>query len=504
MFKKITAMLLVFIMVFSFAACGKNNNKTENGFIFKGTGSTVETVELGTPDKTLDPASIYAKLNYTAEMFFGVYALLGGDAAEEKFGNETKYVKTTVEGEERELTAVPMGIEAGKNTLSHMVSNIKEYDWMRVYFMRKTDTSSVLDYYLCAYTVEGNKLVLKPLDKFNVDDENGKIEYAFSDVVWEYTFAFSGRHLTLSSGDASVTLMGGLDPYAEKDYFNVECYLSKGEAVDGIDHINFRYSPDDDQSRMFFEGVDGEDVYDGIALLEENGLFTFTVPWEAGTKTYQYVCFYCGYDGAVFTDGENTYYYNHSYRDRNRNMISEYVTDDQTGELDSLTDSQLEALVEKKENLMDDLVKAFADEGITVSVDSKTGELAVDSSVLFGGDSAVLTSQGKEFLNKFVKVYTAIVFSEKYDGFVSKTLVEGHTAPVAGSTYESGLPLSQQRADNVKNYCVSAETGVDTAKLAAALEAVGYSNSKPIYDKNGNVNMAASRRVSFRFLVSIE
>ena len=153
---------------------------------------------------------------------------------------------------------------------------------------------------------------------------------------------------------------------------------------------------------------------------------------------------------------------------------------------------------------MEDLAKAFNDAGIKVTVDEKSGELAMDSSVLFGGDSAVLTTEGKTFLNKFVDVYTSIVFSDKYEGFVSKTMVEGHTAPVSGSTYESGLPLSEQRANNVKDYCVSSETGVDTSKLATNLEAIGYSNSKPVKDANGNVDMAASRRVSFRFIINLE
>ena len=255
---------------------------------------------------------------------------------------------------------------------------------------------------------------------------------------------------------------------------------------------------------MSFETITGENSYNSIAVLEENGLFTFTLSLENSKETYQYVCFAGANDGLVLTDGTNTYYYNDTYSDRNKYELNEYLTEDQTGKLDELSDSQLEAIVEKKENLMEDLAKAFNDAGIKVTVDEKTGELAMDSSVLFGGDSAVLTEEGKAFLNKFVNAYTSIVFSDKYEGFVSKTMVEGHTAPVSGSTYESGLPLSEQRANNVKDYCVSSETGVDTSKLASALEAIGYSNSKPVKDENGNVDMAASRRVSFRFIINLE
>ena len=46
--------------------------------------------------------------------------------------------------------------------------------------------------------------------------------------------------------------------------------------------------------------------------------------------------------------------------------------------------------------------------------------------------------------------------------------------------------------------------GVDTSKLASTLEAKGLSNSKPVYDSNGEVDMAACRRVSFRFIVNLD
>lgn len=500
--KKIVALLVVLIMLFTLCACGGskgNNNKTENGFIFKGSSSTVNTVALGVPEVKLNPKDIYEKLSYTEEMFYGHYDLLGGKTAEENFGAQTSYVKFTHNGEEIEISAVPMCLEVGKNNLNHMVYDVKGYNWLRVHFMRKYETSVNLDTMLCAYTVEGNKLILKPLEKFEVDQENKSIEYAFNENTLEYTFTFRGRHLVLTNGSASVDLMSGLDAYSEKDHIYADAYLSKdSQALDGIDHMELRYSPDDDQSRMYFEGVDGEQVYDGIAEMTEDGLFTFTVPWVNGTKTYQYVYFLCGDDGIILTDGENTYYYNYSYGDRIRGSVSDYLTEDQTGTLDALSDAQIEAIFKKKDNLMDDLVAAFTKDGIKVTVDEKTGELALDSSVLFGGDSAVLSDEGKAFLDKFVSVYSSVIYNEKYEGFVAKTLVEGHVAPVSGVTYDEGMPFSKQRAENVKKYCV----GIDE-KLATTLEAVGYSNGKPVKDKNGKVDMAASRRVSFRFIINI-
>ncbi len=195
------------------------------------------------------------------------------------------------------------------------------------------------------------------------------------------------------------------------------------------------------------------------------------------------------------------------YSSISRNSLAYYVYAKYNGGADVylvVSSAQLEDVATRKTNLFDELIAAFEAEGIKVTVDKETGEMALDSSVLFGGDSAELTTDGKTFLNKFIKVYTNVAYSDKYAGFISKTIVEGHTAPVEGSTYASGLKLSEERAANVKNYCLSAETGVDISKISKTLEDVGYSNSKPVYDANGKTNLAASRRVSFRFIVSID
>lgn len=175
--------------------------------------------------------------------------------------------------------------------------------------------------------------------------------------------------------------------------------------------------------------------------------------------------------------------------------------------IDKFTETELKEIALTKANLLNKLTIEFKNSGINVSIDETSGEIAMDSSVLFGGDSAVLSDSGKNFLKTFINTYSSVVFSDEFDGFISKIQVEGHTAPVDGSTYESGLPLSKERAKNVKDYCLSDETGIssgDISKLSATLEAVGLSNSKPVKDSSGNVDMVASRRVSFRFFINFE
>ncbi len=499
--KKIFAIITVIALLFTLTACGGEDSADASGYIMRGNTSTEEPVELGTPETKLNPADVYKNLTYTPQMFYGDYAIEGGEEAEKKFGQEKSYVAFEDSYGNSSITKLPFRMVSGPNNITHSVSFIEGYDWMTVYYMRKNEgaTEANLATFNAAYTVKGNTLTIKPIKDFERNDETKKITYSFYDTEFKYEFAFDGTGLKLTQDGESVTLKNGR--YNGKPYFSAEAYLSKGSApAGGVDQFSFLYEDDSDYKRFFVESISGESVYTATAKLEDNGLFTFTVPWEKGTKTYQYVYFYGYKDGLVLTDGKNVYYYNDNYTSRNTNSLNEYLSEDQSGKLEALSESELKAIVEKKEDLTEDLIAAFEKEGIKVSANKKTGELAMDSSVLFGGDSAVLTADGKTLLDKFVKAYTSIVFSEKYKDFVAKTVVEGHTAPISGSTYESGLPLSKERAKVVKNYCVSLKDG---KSLAKALEDKGCSNTTPIYNADGEIDLDACRRVCFKFVVNI-
>ena len=204
-------------MLVSFAACGKEEgyekNPDLNGIYFEGENAKENGTTLGEPQAKLNPEEVYATMTYTPEMFYGSYQLKGGEEAEDKFGAESKYFTCSLGGAERELSVLPRSLEAGEYNLNHTISNVEEYDWMNVGFMQKDENGKVyIISFFCAYSIEGNKLILKPLDDFNVSDKTNKITYSFSDLVWEYTFKFSGRNLTLSNENGSVTLNGALDP----------------------------------------------------------------------------------------------------------------------------------------------------------------------------------------------------------------------------------------------------------------------------------------------------
>ena len=62
------------------------------------------------------------------------------------------------------------------------------------------------------------------------------------------------------------------------------------------------------------------------------------------------------------------------------------------------------------------------------------------------------------------------------------------------------------RADNVKEYCLSTDTGLNKdmrKQLSGLLQSVGRSSDELIVDKNGKEDEKASRRVTFRFTINL-
>ena len=509
--KKIIALVLTFATVLAFASCGKKTADTyDSGFILKNENS----VELGTPDKSLNPEEVYKKITYTPEMFYGMFSVPGwftqtGEEESEElvsFKQSAEFM-TDPYDTEKKISTLPNCMQAGHESFDMGISLDISHNWLN---MKYIDDAGVVVEHQFLYEIEGNKLLLTGVD-WTYSNENKELKYSIIDSIkLEYEFSFCGRGLTLSKDGNSVTLYAGKNYNASEDYLSSDMYLSKdSKSIDGIKCLSYYWADGGKTSRLNVvtdaveEGQFMNTIYTGIAKLTEDGLFTLTVPFKDGTKTYQFVYFLCDEDGIVLTDGTNTYYYQQKYSDYMKFGISNNVSVEQLDELNNFNESQMETISKKTNSLYEDLAAAFKKEGINVTIDKDNGEIAMDASVLFGGDSAEIGNEGKNLLTKFIKAYTSIIYNEKYDGFVEKTIVEGHIAPISNVTYESGLPFSEKRANNVKAFCLSVVDESNKAKLDNDLETLGCSNSKPILDENGKPNLDASRRVSFRFIINI-
>lgn len=312
MTQKIAALLLTVLMLFSLTACQKYDGEgIEAQFDYLIKGYENESVALGTPDVSLDPQAVYDRLTYTPEMFYGDYRLLGEEDAQQRHASNSEYFTVQLEGETLELTALPFRIKAGSDNIDYTVTQLDDHQWILLYFMRKLESGDPTLYtVLGAYTVEGNTISITLVDHWETD-EAGKATYALSDTTLEYTFAFSGRKLTFSTANASVVMTCGLAPDGDMVYMHVDHYVTAGtNRLDGIERINFRLAT---ESYLYFESESGEEIRNAVIKIYETGLMTFTIPWASGTKTYEYVYFYCDQEGIILTDGYTVYSYAHDY-----------------------------------------------------------------------------------------------------------------------------------------------------------------------------------------------
>lgn len=184
---------------------------------------------------------------------------------------------------------------------------------------------------------------------------------------------------------------------------------------------------------------------------------------------------------------------------------NENLTQEDAEKLETMPAEEVVEIAQVRANLLADLATAFEATGLDVQVDENTGVITLDSTILFAVDQAQVSQEGAELLSNFLLVYTTVVYHERYEGFVSEIVIEGHTDSTGDYNYNKSL--SQARAESVKSLCLSEQLPIDAAvrsKLAQALSAVGYACDYPVLDANGNEDLDASRRVSFRFLINVD
>ena len=517
--KKIVSLLLVLSVIFCFFSCSKSQKvqqQDDGSIIIK--SKEYKGVELGNPNTKLNPQEIYNKIEYTSEMLYGRYSIHNWFAekqeikeqALQEFSDSVGFTEDPYpqesEAAPKKISALPFAWNAGLESLDKGLVHETKYHWVNLHF--STEQNSHLEHQF-AYEVKGDKIILTGVE-WEWDNDSKHLEYKLlEDVKLEYSFKINGRVLTLSNQEKSVKLYSGLSFAGDYNNIFVDHYVTADSPIiEKFGKLSAQWDEKNDDYRLSVLYTDEKEIVhysdDAIMQLTVDGLLTITYSIDGEVLTYQFVYILCEDDGIILFDNEKTYYLFDTPAEYLKLSVASNVDIDEMETVNALSDAQLEKISKTKSDLTADLTEAFKNAGIEVTVNTKTGELAMDATVLFGGDSAELTQEGKAFLDKFIKAYSTIITNEKYAEFISKTMVEGHIAPVAGTTYEGGLPLSTERAQNVLKYCLSSKEAVDAAKLENTMEAVGLSNSKPILDENGEADIAASRRVSFRFIINLE
>ncbi len=167
--------------------------------------------------------------------------------------------------------------------------------------------------------------------------------------------------------------------------------------------------------------------------------------------------------------------------------------------LDAQT-QKIEAMVGVKSKIIVDLSNSLSRASLNAAVDQDTGDIVLDSSVLFKTNSSVIQADGRSLLDRFIPVYLEVLLRPEYADYLGEIIIEGHTDDTG--TYVNNLKLSQDRALEVAEYVLNMypDGTQKRAMLEKILTATGRSESDPVYYPGTNIiNQDASRRVEFKF-----
>lgn len=165
----------------------------------------------------------------------------------------------------------------------------------------------------------------------------------------------------------------------------------------------------------------------------------------------------------------------------------------------STQQKKLDDLVGVRTRIIRELGDALSEARLKASVDKNTGDIMLESTVFFDTSKHAIKESGKQLLDRFVPVYLGVLLSPEYADYLGEIIIEGHT-DTAGD-YLMNLELSQERALSVATYCLQTPdlSAEQLSLLRGILTAKGRSYSDPVYTADGKVDMAASRRVEFKF-----
>lgn len=178
----------------------------------------------------------------------------------------------------------------------------------------------------------------------------------------------------------------------------------------------------------------------------------------------------------------------------------------QAADLDTVNEATIEATVKLRDDILTQIKNAFKDTDIDIDINEATGEITMNSSILFEKDAYKLSDEGEAYLNNFFGIYAKVLLDEKFKNHIEAICFEGHT----DSSGEFGYNkiLSQKRAETVLDYCIhdtgSGLTDTEKDELKELSQAIGYASSNLVYDDNGKEDPDASRRVTVKFIVRLD
>lgn len=179
---------------------------------------------------------------------------------------------------------------------------------------------------------------------------------------------------------------------------------------------------------------------------------------------------------------------------------------DEANELLKEQQGKIDQIIGVKAELVAQLQQEFLDQDVNVQVDTDTGAILLDSSVLFEFGKSDLTEKGEDILAQILPIYTYVLISGEHADDIAEIIIEGYTDSVGD--YKDNMELSQKRASSVADFLLDEVavyfTREENEDLREKLSVTGKGSSRLILDGNGNEDADASRRVEIKFRLKDE
>ena len=527
----ISAVAFLLALMLALSGCGGESGGSKGG-------KTGEKGSAAEEKSTIAGTDIFAGERFS-EMVWGYYSAAGYDYTgsnedSAQFREGMKYTTVSLDNGEWTVSALPLTVQMGKYThfmgsfayegeyydayteegramfrkaYMEEVGDLSEEDfakiekilWLDVAEMTFVEEGGATRIITLSYELKGNMLYFytlaidkqynittsdKPVLECEFLHDGGKLILAAKGVQREYLA--SGYQET----DSSLTFAG----YALNEN-------QKYEDLDGFSVFQYGYG---EEITAYVELGGGETAVDPVMELDV-ATGSFTLSWQqrwvknqgntekaddvrtiSGTLIPCTSYGFTDYSGFMMIVDGKCYRYLMSQEEYDERRYS--------GVPEDVSDSERDELAAAKRNLLEELAAAFKKAGIEVTIDFDSGKIDLEASFLFGTDSYELSAEGQAYMDAFMDVYISVVMHEDYAAFVSNIIVEGHT-DTAGS-YSYNMELSQKRAEAVAGRCIDRNPQMENV-----IKAKGCSYDYPVYNENGTVNMEASRRVTFSFVL---
>jgi chemotaxis protein MotB len=163
--------------------------------------------------------------------------------------------------------------------------------------------------------------------------------------------------------------------------------------------------------------------------------------------------------------------------------------------------AQIDQIIGVKAEVISSLKQEFANNNVSVDIDTQTGALTLDASILFDYDNSELTQEGKDALSEILPIYCKVLLEEDTMPYLAEIIIDGYTD--TDGDYSYNLMLSQMRSLAVAQYLLDIQydflDDTQVENLENYLTVNGHSMANPILDADGNIDKDASRRVEVKF-----